>query len=154
MRHAGLPLAIAVLLAGSRDVPGRASASECVPAAGSARLQVSLNLRASGEVAGLHLRLRYPTDRVDLPEGGAVPADRFSRPGPGLLVVNDHDGGVDVVAANAGPLATTPFTVVSFDRCVAAVDPTADQFECTVLDAANPKGEALENVNCAATLVP
>lgn len=91
---------------------------------------------------------------MDLPEGGAVPVDRFSRPGPGLLVVNDHDGGVDVVAANSGPLATTPFTVVSFDRCRAAAEPTAEQFECTVLAAANPKGEALENVSCAAALVP
>jgi len=128
----------------------------CPPVGGSARpVVVQLATPPGATVAGATLLLDYPELQVTIPGSGGVPSVTGAiggLPTGALATAFDLDTALRVAIASTGTLPVGPLFTVTFEDCTAAPTPQASDFVCTVSDAVDSLGTAVDGVTCSVTL--
>jgi cysteine-rich repeat protein len=90
----------------------------------------------------------YRSTLVGLPGSGSAPASRVTnRPPNSIVAVNDLDYALRVVITRSGAITPGRIFNVNFDRCGDSVEPTPDDFACTVEGCASAFGD-IEGCTC------
>ena len=135
--------------------PSNCVIAACTLEAGSSvPIDIVVNPSPDGPgVAGVIFFLDYPEGKIGLPGSGRVNERVRNTPRGALVATNDRDYGIRVVVAATSDLPTERVMTLDFERCEGASPPTAADFGCTVIEAADRFGTELEGVTCG-VIVP
>lgn len=107
-------------------------------------------------LAGVKVRLDYPTEHLNLP---GVMDDEYVRgrvggvPPQVLSVPNDEDGDLIVGLVSTAAIPPGRIFTVAFDRCKGAPAPKANQFRCTIQEASNEEAQLVGGASCVVTIL-
>jgi hypothetical protein len=127
----------------------------CEPA-GTRTVAVDFAAPAKIALAGLKIRLDYPTGVVSIPgfmDDNDVKGRVRNLPAGALGVPNDEDGDLIVGLVSTTAIPPGRLLTVEFDRCGGARAPAAKQFRCQVQEASTEQAKLVDGVICAVTFL-
>ena len=124
----------------------------CTPVTGSTRT-FSIYFAPPGglAVAGITVLVDYPDGHVAIPgSGGATSVKQsiLNLPQGSFSAPNDLDYALRESVASSSALTPGRLFTIQFQDCQGATAPTAQDFACTVENASDPDGNAVDGVTC------
>lgn len=151
----GLAVLVSAIAAGPIGADEGGSAS-CASRVGDNRpVTVSLEIPHEELLGGVVIRLAYPLGKLHFPGTDYdVPKEVVTHLREGAYGGTRNLGpkGVRQVVALAGELAPGPLFTLHFTACEGAANPTDDELECVVEQAAQPSGHKVQGIRCKAAL--
>jgi cysteine-rich repeat protein len=132
--------------------PANCRIASCEPSGETLAVDLNYTTNPASNVSGMQLFLRYPDGVVGIPGRTNEMAVRDRITSPNFSITpNDRDYGLTLVLLDPtffGPEMGTAVTA-TFDRCVGADRPTADDFRCDLESVSDPSLiEIVGNTNC------
>ncbi len=124
----------------------------CKSSAEKGRIEVSLTPPSGVALAGLKVLVAYPKGKVTIPGTANEPSvlERVTEPPKDFLfVVNDLEDALRVAMVSAAnTVGKGKLFGLELNRCEGVPMPRAEEFKCTVEDAATMDGKAVAGVGC------
>lgn len=116
---------------------------------------VDVNFQSAVSLLSVTVFLEYPDGTVQIPGTGtdaSVGVRVINRPAGFLPTFVDRDYGLRGTLSGSRAFPSTRIFTVNFDDCQGAAEATPQEFNCTVLEAANLQFQNVTGVTCSVTL--
>jgi cysteine-rich repeat protein len=139
-------------------IDGDACPSDCVIigcAIAGTMTAVDVHFQSAVSLLSITVFVEYPDGTIQIPGTGtdaSVGARVVNRPAGFLPTFVDRDYGLRGTLSGSRAFPSTRIFTVNFDDCVDAVEPTPQDFTCTVIEAADLQFQNVAGATCSVTL--